>query len=139
MAFNTPWLISNYCQGHKNVGLYSHSPIHLHGIVLFSEVQGQFYFFLHSAHNNNYNILYTPCRNILTFAVTGCDLFQLIWLVFIQIFKSHKERSPLSLMSTIEELLERKSSDSGLEKRDYGHRGSAVLTTWHPSIHKSWQ
>jgi hypothetical protein len=30
------------------------------------------------------------------------------------------ERGPLSLMSTIEELLERKSSDSGLDIREYG-------------------
>jgi hypothetical protein len=32
------------------------------------------------------------------------------------------ERGPLSLLSTIGELLERKSSVSGQEKRDYGHR-----------------
>jgi hypothetical protein len=32
------------------------------------------------------------------------------------------EWGPLSLMSTIEELLERKSSSSGLENREYGHR-----------------
>jgi hypothetical protein len=32
------------------------------------------------------------------------------------------EQGPLSLMSTIEELLERKSSSSGLEIRDYGCR-----------------
>jgi hypothetical protein len=32
------------------------------------------------------------------------------------------ERSPLSLVSTIEELLERKSSGSGLENREYGRR-----------------
>jgi hypothetical protein len=32
------------------------------------------------------------------------------------------ERGPLSLVSTIEELLERKSSGSGLESRDYGRR-----------------
>jgi hypothetical protein len=30
------------------------------------------------------------------------------------------ERSPLSLESTIEELLERKSSGSGLESQEYG-------------------
>jgi hypothetical protein len=30
------------------------------------------------------------------------------------------ERGPLSLVSTIEELLRRKNSDSGLENRDYG-------------------
>jgi hypothetical protein len=32
------------------------------------------------------------------------------------------ERGPLSLVSTIEELLERKSSGSGLESREYGRR-----------------
>jgi hypothetical protein len=48
------------------------------------------------------------------------------------------ERGPLSLVSTIGQLLERKSSVSGLEIRDYSHRGSAALTTRHPSIRKSW-
>jgi hypothetical protein len=38
------------------------------------------------------------------------------------------ERSPLSLVSTNEELIERNSSGFGLENRDYGHRGSAALT-----------
>jgi hypothetical protein len=37
------------------------------------------------------------------------------------------ERAPLSLVSTTEELLERRSSGSGLENRDYGRRGSATL------------
>jgi hypothetical protein len=32
------------------------------------------------------------------------------------------ERGPLNLVSTIEELLERKSSRSGLENREYGRR-----------------
>jgi hypothetical protein len=32
------------------------------------------------------------------------------------------ERGPLSLVSTIEELLERKSSVFGLENREYGRR-----------------
>jgi hypothetical protein len=32
------------------------------------------------------------------------------------------ERGPLSLVSTIEELLERKSSGFGLETQDYGRR-----------------
>jgi hypothetical protein len=44
------------------------------------------------------------------------------------------ERGPLSLVSTIEELLERKSSSSGLENRNYVHGGSAALTTRHPSL-----
>jgi hypothetical protein len=43
------------------------------------------------------------------------------------------ERGPLRLVSTIKELLERKSSCSGLEIRDYGRRGSAALTTLHPA------
>jgi hypothetical protein len=48
------------------------------------------------------------------------------------------ERGPLSLVSTSEELFERKSSSCGQENRDYGGRGSAELTTRHPSIRKSW-
>jgi hypothetical protein len=48
------------------------------------------------------------------------------------------ERGPLSLVSTVEELVERKSIGSGLENQDYGRRGSATLTTRHPSIHRSW-
>jgi hypothetical protein len=48
------------------------------------------------------------------------------------------ERGPLSLVSTIEELLESKNDDSGLEKRDYGIRGSAALTTLHLSTRNSW-
>jgi hypothetical protein len=39
------------------------------------------------------------------------------------------ERGPLSLASTTEELLERKNNGSGLENRDYGRRGFAVLIT----------
>jgi hypothetical protein len=42
------------------------------------------------------------------------------------------ERGPLSLVSTTEELLGRKSSGFGLENREYGRRGSAAPTTWHP-------
>jgi hypothetical protein len=42
------------------------------------------------------------------------------------------EWGPLSLVSTTEELLKRKSSGSGLENRDYGSRESAALTTRHP-------
>jgi hypothetical protein len=43
------------------------------------------------------------------------------------------ERGPLSLLSTIEELFERKRGDSGLENRDYGHRecGRADSATTH--------
>jgi hypothetical protein len=51
--------------------------------------------------------------------------YQIIWEVV------GLERGPLSLVSTIEELLERKSSGSGLENRDYGRKGSAALTMWH--------
>jgi hypothetical protein len=41
------------------------------------------------------------------------------------------ERGPLSLVSTTEELLKRKSSGSGLEHREYGYKFSVTLTTWH--------
>jgi hypothetical protein len=44
------------------------------------------------------------------------------------------ERGPLSLVSTTEELLERKSSGSGLENRHYSRRGSAAMTTRHPPL-----
>jgi hypothetical protein len=47
------------------------------------------------------------------------------------------ERDPFSNMSTTVELLERNSSDSGLENQDFGCRESAALTTRHPSILKS--
>jgi hypothetical protein len=47
------------------------------------------------------------------------------------------EWAPLSVVSTIVELLERKSSSSSLENRVYGHRGSTALTTRHPFICKS--
>jgi hypothetical protein len=42
-----------------------------------------------------------------------------------------QERGPLSLVSTTEEILERKSNGSCLENRDYGRRGSVTLITWH--------
>jgi hypothetical protein len=42
------------------------------------------------------------------------------------------ERGPLSLVSTIEELLGRKRSGSGLEIREYGRMGSIPLITGHP-------
>jgi hypothetical protein len=35
------------------------------------------------------------------------------------------EQGPLSLVSTIEELLERKNSGSDLEIREYGRRGTS--------------
>jgi hypothetical protein len=42
------------------------------------------------------------------------------------------ERGPPSLASATEELLGRNSSGSRLERRDYGRRGSVVLTTRRP-------
>jgi hypothetical protein len=42
------------------------------------------------------------------------------------------ERSPVSLVSTNEELLGRKCGGFDLEKRDYGHGRSSALTTRHP-------
>jgi hypothetical protein len=58
-------------------------------------------------------------------------LYQIFWQVV------GLEQGPLSLVTTTE-ILERKSGGSDLENRDYDHRGSAALTTRHPSIHKSW-
>jgi hypothetical protein len=48
------------------------------------------------------------------------------------------EQGPLSLMSTNEGLLERTSRGSGLENLYYASKGSATLTTGHPSIGKIW-
>jgi hypothetical protein len=42
------------------------------------------------------------------------------------------ERGPLSLANIIEELLGLNSIGSGLERREYGRRGSIALTTQHP-------
>jgi hypothetical protein len=42
------------------------------------------------------------------------------------------ERGPLSLVSTIEELRDRKGGGSGLENPNYDRRGSARLTSRHP-------
>jgi hypothetical protein len=42
------------------------------------------------------------------------------------------ERGPLSLVSTTEELLERKGIGAGLENRDYSRTGSTALTTRYP-------
>jgi hypothetical protein len=44
------------------------------------------------------------------------------------------ERGPLSLVSTIGEILERKSSGFGLENQNYGRSGSAALSTRHPPL-----
>jgi hypothetical protein len=52
--------------------------------------------------------------------------YQIFWVVGL-------EWGSLSLVCTVEELLERKSRGSGIENRDYGRRGSAALTTLHPS------
>jgi hypothetical protein len=41
------------------------------------------------------------------------------------------ERGPLSLLSTTEELLGRKSNGFSLENQDYARWGSVVLTTLH--------
>jgi hypothetical protein len=47
------------------------------------------------------------------------------------------ERSPLSLVDTIEKLLETKSSGFGLESREYGRRDPSRLLVA-PSIRKRW-
>jgi hypothetical protein len=62
-----------------------------------------------------------------------------VWVRFPALldFLRGLERGPLGLLSTNEELLERKRSGSGLENREYGRRGSAALTTRHLSIRNS--
>jgi hypothetical protein len=46
------------------------------------------------------------------------------------------ERDPLSFVSTIEELLARKTSGSSPESREYDRKESAVLTKRHPLFAK---
>jgi hypothetical protein len=46
------------------------------------------------------------------------------------------ERGPLSLVGTIEELVERKSSGSGLEIRDYGRRDPSRWPRGTPYLQK---
>jgi hypothetical protein len=66
---------------------------------------------------------YSGQSSLLQIQRSGFDsrCYQIFWEVV------GLERGPLSLVSTIEELLERKSSGSGLENRDYGRRD---LTRW---------
>jgi hypothetical protein len=56
--------------------------------------------------------------------------YQIFWEVGL-------ERGPLSLVSTIEELLERKSSGSGLGNRDYSC-GGPLRWPRDPSVSKNW-
>jgi hypothetical protein len=70
--------------------------------------------------------LWSSCQSSwLQIHSSGFDFrrYQIFWEVV------GLERGPLSLVSTIEELLERKSSGFGLENRDYGRWESAALTT----------
>jgi hypothetical protein len=48
------------------------------------------------------------------------------------------ERGPLSLVSTIEKLLDRKSRGYGLESREYGSKGIRHADNVAPSIRESW-
>jgi hypothetical protein len=57
----------------------------------------------------------------------------LIWVIFLEV--TGLKRCPFSIVSTIEELLQRESSSSGLENRDYFRRGirrADYATILHP-------
>jgi hypothetical protein len=71
-------------------------------------------------------ILHTKYIFNISVIMTVSVIYRIFWVVV------GLERSPLSLVSTIEELLWRKSSGFGLEIREYGRRGSVTLTTWQP-------
>jgi hypothetical protein len=67
------------------------------------------------------NVDIVQCGNLICFRLLqrsrlDSRRYQIFWEVVAL------ERGPLILVSTIEELLERKSSGSGLESREYGHR-----------------
>jgi hypothetical protein len=59
--------------------------------------------------------------------------YQIFWEVVLL------ERGQLSLVSTTEELIGRKSRGFGVESRFYGRRESTALAMRHPSIRKSWK
>jgi hypothetical protein len=89
---------------------------------------------LHSTNMKTFVCCSCITRSVLSLFVSCKLLFPLVGLKISSLL----ERSPLSLVSTIEELLERNSSGSGLESQEYGRRGYAALPTRHPSIRKSW-
>jgi hypothetical protein len=55
--------------------------------------------------------------------IQGPGLDSLRYKIFCEV--EGLERGPLSLVSKIEELLERKSSGNGLESREYGRKDSS--------------
>jgi hypothetical protein len=108
-------------------------------------------------------IAYHVLQNIWVFSQTHTPCFSLNYCLFfsyhIIVMDCYRSRGPefdsrryqifwqvvglerflLSLVSTTEELLARKSTGSGLENGDYGRRGSATLTTrrslgWYVSL-----
>jgi hypothetical protein len=64
---------------------------------------------------------YRLCGLVIQRSGIGSRRFQIFWEVV------DLERGPLSLVSTTEELPGGKSSSSGLENREYGHRHSLRL------------
>jgi hypothetical protein len=106
------------------MGVYIHSSIHLHNVLNY-QVQGKLYL-----------LNFTEIREIQLSAPRTGSSGQSSWLQIQRSgFDSRRyqifwevvglERDPLSLVSTIEELLGRKSSGSDLENRDYGRRGAS--------------
>jgi hypothetical protein len=101
----------------KRCSYFANPPIHLHGQCLIK-------------HRNKLSTV--PLLHYIFHSTSVCGgqsswlqnqrsrfdsrLYQIIWEVV------GLERGPLSLVSTTEELLDRKSSSSGLENREYGHR-----------------
>jgi hypothetical protein len=82
---------------------------------------------LYLLHFTLLSLWYSGQSSWLQIQRSGFDsrLYQIFWeLVGL-------EWGPLNLVSTTEELLERKSSGSSLENLEYGCR-DVILTTWHP-------
>jgi hypothetical protein len=78
---------------------------------------------LHNFENSDWPLLWSSGQSSwLQIQRSGFDsqCYQIFWVVGL-------EQSPLSLVSTVEELLGRNSSGSGPE-----NQGSVTLTTWHP-------
>jgi hypothetical protein len=103
--------------------------------ISFNWYQGWLLFFTSSSMKDDWSFLWSSDQSSwlqIQTSVFDSQHYHIFWEVV------GLERGPLSLANTIEELLDKKFSCSGLENRDYGHKGSAVLITCQSFIRKSY-
>jgi hypothetical protein len=84
------------------------------------EVQSVAEILLHSAFVRTTNCTGPPLARVPGYRSVGLGFDSRRYQIFGEVV------GPLSLVSTVEELLGRKSSGSGLETRDYGHSVRSV-------------